>query len=125
MKKTKVVYLMIALILLVIIAFMIFKPSDELGEFDSLVDCMASKDVKMYGAYWCSHCNDQKELFRDSKDSFKEKLYIECAEDAFNNEREKCIQAGITGYPTWIINGEKVLGTKSMKQLAELSGCEL
>ena len=125
MKKKSTPYVIVAVILLIIILFLALRPSNEPGEFDDMVNCLASKDIKMYGAYWCPHCNEQKELFGGSESLFKEKIYVECAEDAFSNERQRCIEAGITAYPTWIINGEKTLGTRSMKQLSELSGCEL
>jgi len=121
--RKKITYTVIAIIALVVILSLILKPLNKTGEFDDLVNCMASKEIKMYGAYWCSHCNQQKELFGDSVNLFEEKIYVECAEDASDNERQKCIEKGITGYPTWIINNEKVLGTKSMKKLAELSEC--
>jgi len=127
MKKNKKIYIPIIILAVVVISIIFFKPSGEsvTGEFDDFVNCLAEKDAKFYGAYWCGHCNTQKELFHDSEDLIKEKVYIECADDAINNEREKCIEAGITAYPTWIINGEKSTGTKSISQLSELSGCEV
>src|ERR1035438_1418152 len=30
--------------------------------YDGLAQCMAAKQVKMYGAYWCSHCADRSEI---------------------------------------------------------------
>jgi|SRR3989344_112676 len=124
MKKTKPIYLLVALFLLIIIAFILFRP-ETTGENDDFVNCLAEKDAKFYGAYWCGHCKTQKDLFGDSLSLLKDKVYVECAEDAFNNERDKCIQAGIVGYPTWVINGNKYTGTKSLNQLSELTGCEI
>ncbi len=34
--------------------------------YDGFAKCMASKQVKMYGAYWCPHCVEQKEIFGKS-----------------------------------------------------------
>ena len=123
-KKNKQAYIALGIFAVIIIAFFIFKPSENPGEFDNFVNCLAEKDAKFYGAYWCGHCKTQKELFHDSEDLLKEEVYIECAEDAINNQRDKCIEAGITAYPTWIINGQKYTGTKSINQLSELTGCE-
>ena len=30
--------------------------------YDAMAKCMASRQVKMFGAYWCPHCADQKEI---------------------------------------------------------------
>ena len=38
--------------------------------------------AKMYGAHWCPHCFDQKQLF--GKEAKKYMPYIECAEDGVN-----------------------------------------
>ena len=35
---------------------------------------MASKQVKMYGAYWCPHCAEQKEVLGSSYRF----VYVEC-----------------------------------------------
>jgi len=46
--------------------------------------------------------------------------YVNCEEN-----QEACQEAGIAGYPTWIIDGEKAPGARPLETLAELSGCEL
>src|ERR1700739_3296460 len=43
--------------------------------YDDFARCLAQRDVKMYGAYWCPHCAEQKEMFRAS---FQYVPYIEC-----------------------------------------------
>jgi uncharacterized membrane protein/glutaredoxin len=76
--------------------------------------------AKMFGAYWCSHCQDQKELF--GKEAAAEIPYIECAPDGKNPQTEVCKAAGVQGFPTWQINGKNVeSGTQSLQRLAELS----
>jgi hypothetical protein len=47
----------------------------------------------MYGAYRCSHCTAQKQLFGDAFDMI---TYIECAEDAADGQPEVCAIAGVT-----------------------------
>src|SRR2546430_1164979 len=34
-----------------------------LSTLDSFAQCLTSKGTKMYGAWWCPHCKDQKESF--------------------------------------------------------------
>lgn len=88
------------------------------GKYDSFAECTKEKGAKMYGTDWCPHCKDQKELF---KGSFDKADYIDCDASA-----SKCQAAGITGYPTWVMqDGEKLVGTQSLKTLAEKTGCEL
>lgn len=85
---------------------------------DSFAQCLASKNIAMYGAKWCSHCQKQKAGFGES---FKYVLYMECSENA-----QKCLDAGIQGYPTWILtDGKKLQGYQELEKLAEASGCEL
>ena len=36
-----------------------------------------------------------------------------------------CLREGIVDYPTWIIDGEKVVGDIDVFRLADLAGCEM
>jgi uncharacterized membrane protein len=76
--------------------------------------------AKMYSAYWCPHCYEQKELF--GKEAARELPYIECAADGANPQTQKCVDAGIQGFPTWEIKGKLESGTKTLQELADLSG---
>jgi len=52
--------------------------------------------------------------------------YIECAEeDNPRAQTQACQEAGISGYPTWDINGQKYPGEQTLEGLASLTGCEL
>lgn len=75
----------------------------------------------MYGAYWCPHCADQKELFGEAVDQVP---YVECAADGENAQPQLCQEKGIQGYPTWEIDGELHPGTRTLDELADLSGFE-
>ena len=77
--------------------------------------------ANMYGAYWCPHCADQKEMFGSAIDQVP---YVECAADGENAQPQLCQEKGIQGYPTWEIDGEFYPGTQSLDTLAELSGFE-
>ena len=87
-------------------------------KYDAFAECLTGKGFKIYGTEWCPHCQQQKELFGPSFDKIN---YTDCDKRA-----NSCKEAGITGYPTWIIAGEKKLvGAQSLEELAEESGCEL
>jgi uncharacterized membrane protein len=75
--------------------------------------------IKMYGAYWCPHCQEQKAMFGDAS---KQVPYVECAPGAANAKPELCHQKLIGSYPTWEVNGKLIEGVQSLSQLAELSG---
>ncbi len=32
-------------------------------KYDKFAQCLATKQAKMYGLYWCPHCIEQKEMF--------------------------------------------------------------
>ena len=80
-------------------------------------ECLTDQGAVFYGTDWCSHCRDQKKLFGEHFDKVN---FIDCDE-----ARAVCLSAGIEAYPTWIISKQKYLGTKSLDELGELTGCEL
>jgi glutaredoxin len=75
--------------------------------------------AKMYGAYWCPHCTDQKEMFGQASSQIN---YIECDPRGQNPQPNLCQKAGIQGYPTWEINGKLYPGVQPLQNLARLSG---
>lgn len=77
--------------------------------------------AKMYGAWWCPHCHDQKQLF--GAEAVKQIPYIECDPEGQNSQTEVCrANENVTGFPTWEINGQYYSGTQSLQTLADLSG---
>ena len=84
-----------------------------------LAEHLTQEGAVMYNAYWCPHCHDQKEMF--GKVAAEKLNLVECAKDGFNNKRELCEAKGITGFPSWEINGSIDSGVKSLKELAELT----
>ncbi len=77
----------------------------------------------MYGAYWCPHCQEQKELFGSA---FEQVPYVECSPNGPGTpQAPECTEAGITSYPTWIINGRTYVGLRSLEALAAASGYPL
>lgn len=87
----------------------------------ALADHLTQVDAKMYGAYWCPHCHDQKQLF--GRDAAKKIPYVECAPDGNNSQTAVCQAVPeVEGYPTWEVNGEFLGGAQSLETLAAASG---
>ncbi len=94
------------------------KPSQPSSSLDDFAKCLASKNITMYGAAWCAHCQDQKNLFGGS---FKFVPYVECPD-----EPQKCLNEGVTGYPTWVFpDGKKLTGEQGLEKLSQESSCPL
>jgi hypothetical protein len=93
-----------------------------LGKYDGFAKCLSDRGVIMYGAYWCSHCQNQKEMFGSS---WKYVTYVECSLPNRAGQTKECQEKGISGYPTWDIRNELHSGELSFAKLAELTGCEL
>lgn len=88
------------------------------GQYDAFAQCLAQKEVTMYGAEWCVHCQNQKKLFGNS---FKYVPYVECPENT-----KLCLDKGVDGYPTWIFpDGKKIEGEQTLEKLSQESGCTL
>jgi hypothetical protein len=75
-------------------------------------------NAKMYGAFWCSHCNNQKQEL--GVEVAKQFDYIECDKDGANTQYKLCRSTKITGYPTWEIKGELYPGEKDLGELETL-----
>jgi glutaredoxin len=87
----------------------------------ALAKHLKASGALMYGAWWCPHCHDQKQLF--GAEATEVLPTVECAEDGQNPQTELCrSKPEIKGFPTWEINGEYYAGTQSLERLAELSG---
>lgn len=86
----------------------------------ALANHLKQIDAKMYGAYWCPHCHEQKQLF--GKTAFSQVTYVECDPGGVNPQPDLCKTVGIRNYPTWEINGQLHPGTKDLPTLAQLSG---
>jgi hypothetical protein len=90
---------------------------------DSFARCLTANDVKMYGAWWCPHCADQKQIFGQA---FRYLDYVECSPPGQRTENQVCRQAGIKDYPTWqFADGLRAEGTQSLAVLSQRSGCRL
>ncbi|HEY9763265.1 MAG TPA: hypothetical protein V6D07_12120 [Trichocoleus sp.] len=83
-----------------------------------LANHLKASGATMYGAYWCPHCAEQKELFDGAAAQLP---YVECDASGENPQPQLCKEKGIQGYPTWEISGQLYPGTRSLDELAQLS----
>lgn len=121
--KTKFIIFIIAVVI-VIGGFGLYanlKPQAP-SKLDEFAKCVKSSGAQFYGAFWCSHCQEQKAEFGSSSQYLP---YIECS-NPDNTQTQVCIDKKIEGYPTWIFKDESVLtGKLSLEILAEKTQCVL
>jgi hypothetical protein len=93
--------------------------------YDAFAKCLTQKNVKMYGAYWCPHCAEQKKMFDAS---FQYVPYVECGVPGNTAKmQDVCTDAGIKHFPTWQFPpvGERVEGEIPLEDLSLRTGCPL
>ena len=74
--------------------------------------------AKMYGAFWCSHCYEQKELF--GAQALANFPYVECYPEGYKRGvglAAACQGPDIKGFPTWVIGDELIEGEQSFDEL--------
>ena len=83
---------------------------------------LKEKNAKMYGAYWCSHCNNQKQELGIEVKEQQMFTYVECDKEGLNSEYPYCKanKKNIPGYPTWEIQGEYFPGEQTLQELEKL-----
>jgi uncharacterized membrane protein len=95
--------------------------STESGEAEiEIAKYLTESGAKMYGAWWCPHCFEQKQLF--GKEASKLIPYTECAPEGNNPQSEVCAQNKVQSFPTWNIKGKIYTGAQELNRLAKLSG---
>lgn len=88
----------------------------------ALAQYLKQQNAKMYGAYWCPHCHEQKELF--GKQAVQQMPYVECSPNGpYSDQAQVCKDAKIESYPTWEVGGKQLEpGRKTLEELANASG---
>ncbi len=93
------------------------------GKYDAFAACVGEKKATFYGAFWCSHCQNQKKEFGSSAHLLP---YVECSTPDGNGVTAVCKEKGIKGYPTWeFADGTRETGELSLEHLAEKTSCAL
>jgi len=122
MKKQNVI---LALFSLTILLFIISctKSAALSSQYNNFAKCLTDKGVKFYGAFWCSHCNNQKTMLGTSMQYVD---YIECSTPDGQGQTQVCLDANIDSYPTWEFSGgSRIKGEMALLQLSQKSGCSL
>jgi hypothetical protein len=71
-----------------------------------------------YGAWWCPACGQQKKIF--GQQAAQKLPYVECEKE--ERWRQRCNQARIRAYPTWVRGNERREGVLSLEELERWSG---
>ena len=81
---------------------------------------LGEREIKFYGASWCPHCQQQKDIFGTAADQLP---YVECAPRGPRGPRAtECEVKEIRNYPTWIIDGRPLARVLTPEKLALVSG---
>jgi hypothetical protein len=92
-------------------------------KYDAFAQCIATKQAKMYGLYWCPHCLEQKEMFGES---FHYVPYVECAIKGSSELAPQCKVAGVKLFPSWQFGMDPPKeGVLSLETLSGKTGCSL
>jgi hypothetical protein len=93
-------------------------------KYDSFAQCLATKNARMYGLYWCSHCADQKAMFGAA---FSHVPYVECAvKDSPGVLSPECKAAGAKLFPSWQFGTDPPKeGVLTLQELSTKTGCSL
>jgi hypothetical protein len=91
------------------------------GKYAELAKCMTSKGVIFYGAFWCSHCANQKKTFGDD---MRYVTYVECAEGGEKADPAACKKAGVQRFPSWFFPGQGMVeGEMKPEEIAVKANC--
>ncbi len=127
MKKQKIssstlLFVLAFAVVVGLVAYVATRPSVP-SSYNAFAQCLTENGAKMYGAWWCPHCSNQKKLFGTA---FKEIEYIECSPGGSRTMSQQCAAEGIEGFPTWVFaDDSRLSGERSFEDLAYKTGCEL
>ena len=116
-KAKKILAWAIFIIVIVVVVYFWIASQKSNSALAAFAQCLTQRGAVMYGADWCSHCQQEKANFKDAWHFIN---YVECPANP-----QKCLDAGIDGYPTWILDGKKLVGYQGLEKLSQESGCPL
>ena len=120
--KKRAIYAAIVVIAMGVAYFFYYRDQHK---YDAFARCLADRGLKMYGAWWCPHCQEQKEKFNAS---FQYVPYVECGvKGDIHGQNPVCKQEGVKHYPTWQFppTGERVERVFGLDELSDRTGCPL
>lgn len=123
MKKEYAIFGAITLVVLLGIVGFTYRQNNAPAKLDTFAECLKDKGAVFYGAFWCPHCQNQKEMFGRSVRFLN---YVECSTPDGNAQLQICKDKKIDGYPTWeFADGSREGGEVALTKLAEKTKCEL
>ena len=94
------------------------------AEAVALAQHLSRVGARMYGAFWCSHCGEQKQMF--GREAAAALPYVECFPEGYRKGvpiAQACEAQHLDGFPTWVFpDGTRVEGDQSLEKLKQLSG---
>ncbi len=97
-KQAKFILIIAAVIIVVIGLGFLTNKAQGPGTYDEFAKALKAGGAEFYGAFWCPHCQAQKEEFGTSK---KYLPYIECS-NPNQSMTQVCKDKKIESYPTWM-----------------------
>ncbi|WP_448564092.1 vitamin K epoxide reductase family protein [Trichothermofontia sp.] len=85
----------------------------------ALAQHLTAIGAKVFTAYWCPACRQQKELFGEP--AVQDLDIVECDPKGQNARVDLCQAAPLEGFPTWEIKGQFYTGVRPLNDLADLS----
>jgi len=125
--KTKFILFIVAVIVIVggigITSLVFSGTKATTSNLEGFAKCLNDSGAQFYGAFWCPHCQAQKEDFVSAQ---KYLPYVECSSADGMNQLQVCKDAGIEAYPTWVLgDGSHITGEVSLQDLSLRTGCLL
>ena len=112
MKKGSLITIVIITAIIIFVVYVKTQPSPETPE--EVVKCIGENSI-LYIQLGCHACKTQEDIFGENYQ------YLNIIDCWF--EQNKCAEKQITAIPTWIIQGKKYEGVKSIETLKGLTGC--
>ena len=106
--KVWTILIILGVLILSIIIISSNNPNQVSEEFTKRL----GENSTLYVSNGCHYCINQLKIFGDYAEYLN---IIDCTK-----EPNKCLESGLTSVPTWIINGKKYVGIKSIEELKEL-----
>ncbi len=125
-KKSNTPYYIVSFIVIVIVAIFLFSNKEtEPGKYDEFAQCIVESGAKLYSAWWCPHCSEQKKAFGTSFDILDEGgVHVECSPGGIRYFSEFCKSQGVSGTPTWEFpDGTKQSGKLPLEVIAQKTNC--
>lgn len=114
MKKQDLITIGLILLVIVIAIFVLYLKNQHPRVQEDIAKCIGSKS-ELYTKLGCTHCEIQKKMFGDS---YQYLTVIDCW-----YERDLCLNKGVQGTPTWIIDGKQYIGVQEIETLRRITGC--